>query len=322
MTPAASVSRVTLDAQAVADAFGLGRAESLSEPVARGELGQIRRLVTDRGGWAVKESLEPFDADDLAAAQTSGEFHTACVDAGVPSPAPQTSAGRYVAEVDGEQVQAYTWVDLEDPDPLLDPEAVGALVAALHDVRRPARGAVDAWFEAPIGQREWRAVLKASRGAGAPFADHLAELVPALVEVESTLTPMSGVQTCHLDLWADNLRATPTDGLCVFDFDNAGPGDPGRELAMVVFEFGQGDPGRQRRLYDAYREAGGPGRLTGRTDFALTVAQLHHIGHRHLRMWLAARDSEARARSLAGIDEFLSRPFLLPDLDSALDATT
>ena len=35
-----------------------------------------------------------------------------------------------------------------------------------------------------------------------------------------------------------------------------------------------------------------PGRVTGRADFALTVAQLHHIGHRHLRMWLAARDTK------------------------------
>ena len=99
--------------------------------------------------------------------------------------------------------------------------------------------------------------------------------------------------------------------LCVFDFDNAGPGDPSREVAMVVFEFGQGDAVRQRRLYAAYRDAGGPGRVTGRADFAMTVAQLHHIGHRHLRLWLAARDREGRARALAGIEEFLGEPFLL-----------
>ena len=48
----------------------------------------------------------------------------------------------------------------------------------------------------------------------------------------------------------------------------------------------------------------------------MTVAQLHHIGHRHLRMWLAARDSEGRARSLAGIEEFLGDPFLLADVDA------
>ena len=311
-----------LDAQSVADAFGLGRAASLSEPVARGELGQVRRLVTDQGAWAVKESFEPFDAEELAAAQVSGRFHVACWVAGIPTPAPQSSDGQFVVEVAGEQVQAYAWVDLADPDPLLDPEAVGVLVAAMHGVLHGPEGGVHPWFEAPVGQREWRAVLKASRGAGAPFADRLAEVIPALLEVESILTPMAGVRTCHLDLWSDNLRGTSSGDLCVFDFDNAGPGDPSRELAMVVFEFGQGDAVRQRRLYDAYREAGGPGRRTGRADFAMTVAQLHHIGHRHVRMWLAARDSEGRARSLAGVEEFLGEPFLLPDIDAALGAVT
>ena len=312
---------MTLDAQSVADAFGLGRAESLSEPVARGELGQIRRLVTDRGTWAVKESLEEFDDDDVAAIERSSAFHLACWEAGIPTPEPQRAGGRFVADVGGALVLAYTWVDIADRDPWVDPESVGALLAALHAVHRPPEGEVHEWFQAPLGQREWRAVLKASRGAGAPYADRLAEVLPALVEVETILTPMDTVQTCHLDLWSDNLRRTPESGLCVIDFDNAGPADPSRELAMTLFEFGRGDAVRQRRLYAAYREAGGPGRITGRGDFALTVAQIHHIGHRHLQMWPAARDSEGRARSLAGIEEFLDERLLLADIDRALDAT-
>jgi aminoglycoside phosphotransferase (APT) family kinase protein len=131
------------------------------------------------------------------------------------------------------------------------------------------------------------------------------------------------VQTLHLDLWSDNLRRRTSDGTaCVIDFDNAGPADPSREVAMMIFEFGRGDAARQRSLSDAYRDAGGPGRIASREDFAMTVAQLHHIGNRHLRMWLGARDSESRARSLAGIEEFLGEPFLLADVDQALGAVT
>jgi hypothetical protein len=309
---------VSLDAQSVADAFGLGRAESLGEPVARGELGQVRRLVTDGGSWAVKESFETLD---VAEAEASSAFHAACHRAGVPTPEPlPTTAGGHVAEVGGELLRAYRWVDLADPDTGVDPEQVGALLAALHAVRLPAPGPVHPWFEAPVGQREWRAVLKAARGAGAPYADRLAELLPALLEVEAVLTPMRPVQVCHLDLWSDNVRRTPDGGLCVIDFDNAGAGDPAREVAMAAFEFGRGDAVRQRRLYAAYREAGGQGRVTSRADAAMTVAQLHHIGHRHLRMWLAALDPEARARSAAGVEEFLGAPYLLPDLDRLVDA--
>jgi hypothetical protein len=206
------------------------------------------------------------------------------------------------------------------PDTGLDPAPVGELLARLHAVPAPPQGSVHEWFEAPIGEREWKGVLKASRAAGAPYADRLAEVLPALVDVESILTPMKAVQTCHLDLWSDNLRRTTAGDLCVIDFDNAGPADPSREVAMLLFELGQGDPARQRRLYDAYGAAGGPGRISGPTDFGLTVAQLHHIGHRHLSMWLAARDPEARARSLAGVEEFLGQPLLLADVDRLVAA--
>jgi hypothetical protein len=37
-------------------------------------------------------------------------------------------------------------------------------------------------------------------------------------------------------------------------------------------------------------------------------------------MWLAARDPEARARSLAGIEEFLGMPLLLDDVDRLVAA--
>ena len=310
-----------MDAQEVSFAFGLGRAITLSGPVARGEVGVIRRLETDRGTWAVKQDLEPLAADDVVQAEASAEFHRRCWEAGIPTPEPlRTRTGGYVADLGDAHVRAYSWVDLVDPDTGLDPGPVGVLLARLHAVPAPPQGTVHEWYEAPIGEREWKGVLKASRAAGAPYVDRLAEVLPSLVEVESILTPMKPVQTCHLDLWSDNLRRTTGGELCVIDFDSSGPADPSREVAMLLYDLGQGDAARQRRLYAAYRNAGGPGRITGREEFALTIAQLHHIGHRHLTMWLAARDPEARARSLAGVGEFLDKPLLLTDVDRLVAA--
>ena len=37
-------------------------------------------------------------------------------------------------------------------------------------------------------------------------------------------------------------------------------------------------------------------------------------------MWLGAADDEARARSLAGVEEFLGQPLLLDDVDRLLAA--
>jgi Ser/Thr protein kinase RdoA (MazF antagonist) len=307
-----------MDAQSVAAVFGLGRAASLSDPVARGELGEIRRLETDRGIFAVKQRFEEWSVEE---AEPSSAYHHVCWEAGIPTPEPlRTTTGGFAADVDGEQVRAYAWVELSDPDPMLDPAAVGRLVAQLHRVHhRWPTAEIDPWFEAPIGRLEWECVLEGSRAADAPYVGRFAELLPALLEVEAILTPMGAAQTCHLDLWADNLRGS--DGRpVVIDFDNAGPGDPSREIAMVIFEFGRGDATRQRTLYEAYLAAGGPGRVRDRTDLGLAVAQLHHIGHRHLTMWLDARDPQAKARSLAGIDEFLGEPLLLPAADELLEA--
>ena len=309
---------VAMHAQTVADAFGLGHATSLSDPVARGELGEIRRLETDHGTFAVKQEFGGWSFDE---AENSTVYHRVCWEARIPTPEPlRATTGRFTTRVDGEHVRAYAWAELADPDPTIDPAAVGRLVAGLHQVRHPwPTSEIAPWFEAPIGQAAWDGVLEASRAAGAPYAERLAELLPDLLAIEDTLTPMRPVQTCHLDLWADNLRCS--DGRpFVIDFDNAGPGDPSREIAMVIFEFGRGDAVRQRTLYDAYLAAGGPGRVRGLADLGLAVAELHHIGQRHLTMWLAARDPEARARSLSGIDEFLREPLLLPDVDALLDA--
>ena len=57
-------------AEAIADAYDLGPVIDFSGPAARGELGEVWRLRTGRGVWAVKRSYEPFAAAD---AQRAGE---------------------------------------------------------------------------------------------------------------------------------------------------------------------------------------------------------------------------------------------------------
>ena len=177
--------------------------------------------------------------------------------------------GRYVDVVEGEPVRVQTWADIHDPDNLLDPALVGVTVARLHAVVVPATTPPHWWGTDPVGATEWQALVKAARGAGAPFAEDLAALVPQLLAAEELLTPMTGHQWLHLDLWADNLRGTPDGSACVIDFDNAGPGDPTRELAMVLFEFARSDAARVDALVTAYESAGGSGRLTRPEDFGL-----------------------------------------------------
>jgi Ser/Thr protein kinase RdoA (MazF antagonist) len=303
----------------VADRFDLGPDARLEVEAARGEQGQVRRLVTARGTYAVKESFGPLDAIDAEEVQRTAEFQAMCHDAGVSCPRPLPDAeGRFLADIGGVPVRVQTWVDIDDPDPMLDPGRVGALLARLHAVELPTAEPPHPWGTEPVGAPEWRALVKAAKGAGAPFAPRLAALVPHLLEMEELLTPMAGVQWCHLDLWADNLRGMPDGRACVVDFDNAGPGDPTRELAMVLFEFARTGADRVHQLVSAYEAGGGPGRVTRAEDLGLTIAQLHHIGRYQVLGWLNARDPEARARAHAGVAEFVDDPFLRGDVDRLL----
>jgi thiamine kinase-like enzyme len=307
-------------ADPIAEAYDLGSVLGFTGPVARGEQGEVWRLVTDRGAWAVKRSYFEFAAAD---AQRAGEFQNLAREHGVPTPAAiPTLTGDFGFDVAGTLIRVQSWVDVLDPDPMIDPARVGATVAALHQAVRPAEGRPHEWSTAPIGADGWDALLAEARRREAPFADRLAALRSELLALEALLTPMEPVQTCHLDLWYDNLRATPSGELCLLDWDNCGPGDPSREIAMVLFDFARTSPDRIATLYAAYCDAGGPGRVRTPADFSLLIAQLGHIGAMQMRRWLdpGASDTE-RAYALRGIEEFLGDPLERATIDAILAVT-
>ena len=92
-------------------------------PVARGEVGQVWRLTTSGGEWAVKETFEPpplGEVDDHAA------FQELVAATGVRVPiVRRTPAGAVMADVHGVLVRVYSWVDVMAPDPRVDPIIVG-----------------------------------------------------------------------------------------------------------------------------------------------------------------------------------------------------
>jgi hypothetical protein len=228
---------------------------------------------------------------------------------------------RVLVHVDDVQVRAYEWVDLLDRDTDLDPGEVGRVVAAIHRVRFRGQRPLDPWFTDPIGADRWDEVVRALEAKGAPFAGHLAELRNELVALEGWLEPPTDLQTCHRDLWAENIRRTSAGRLCVIDWEECGLADPSQELAAVLFEFGSGDARRARILYEAYLDAGGPGRIDRRGNFSMAIAQLGHIGEISYRTWIDPRESELeRDHSAERIAEFTSRPLTRAVIDELLDA--
>jgi thiamine kinase-like enzyme len=308
----------TGDADCVAASFGLGDRAVLAGPVARGELGQVWRIETDRGRWAVKEPFEPPSADEAA---DDAIYQDAVSASGVPIPAIVWSVdGGVLADLGTAVVRVYEWVDLLPLDRRLDPVAVGHLVASIHRVPHHGRSPVHPWYTNPVGAARWDELATQLTSAGAPFAATLAAQRDELVALEHLLEAPSDLQTCHRDLFADNILRTTAGPLCVIDWENSGLADPSQELAVVLFEFACGDVDRARRLYHAYVEAGGPGSVERPGHFSMAIAQLGHLGELACRRWLDP--SEDRARSAARVDEFLGDPITRQLIEELLAAVT
>jgi Ser/Thr protein kinase RdoA (MazF antagonist) len=306
------------NASLISDRFGLGRDAVMDGPVARGELGQVWRLDSTHGTFAVKEWFQDFPSNEL---EEGAAFQEAAAMAGVSCPSVRRRRdGSLLLELGGTTTAVYGWVDVRERSTGIDAAAVGSLVAALHRVAFEGHVPADPWYSEPVGRDQWDELIAQLRARRAPFAERLAEYRDELVALEELIAPPSSLRTCHRDLWADNLRATAGGDLCLIDWDNAGLADPTGELALVLFEFCRGAGGRARELSDAYEGGGGPGRVRNRSDFSMPIAQLSHIGERACRLWLEAETEVGRARAASLADEFTGDVLSMDIIAELLDA--
>jgi thiamine kinase-like enzyme len=306
-------------AEPIADAFDLGPNPQLFGPVARGEVGQIWKLTTRTGVWAIKETFEPPSAIE---AEYDAHLQEVVAAAGVNVPTVRRARGGDALEdVAGELIRVYSWVDLTDSDRAIDPEQVGQLLASIHRVVVHSGNPIHPWYTDPIGAARWDELIRDLREAEASFAEQIAEQRDELIALEALLRYPNRLQACHRDLFADNVLSTPDGDLCVIDWENSGLADPTQELAVVIFEYGRGQDDRSRLLYDAYVDGGGPGRLRDRADFSMLIAQLGHIGEIACRRWLDPRRTNQRDRNENRINEFLADRLTLDSIDTILAAT-
>ena len=286
--------------------------------VARGEQGRIWRLDTDLGAFAIKELIiRQLPADAIA----DVAYQEAMLATGaVPMPRPiRTLAGQVLLDVAGYQVRAYEWVDLLATDTGLDPVVIGATLAAIHKVHyAPARPLIG-WYTEPLGAPRWTQLLEEAKAADAPFAEALDAEIIELLRLEALMEPPANPQSCHRDLWADNILPTPAGGVCVIDWENCGLADPAQELPMAMIDFAFGDQRRLAKLYLCYVEAGGPGRVTGYGSFTMVIAQFSHFWELAITTYLSTSAAEVKAHSLDRIAELLNPQLRVERLEEMLD---
>ncbi|NUP34667.1 MAG: aminoglycoside phosphotransferase family protein, partial [Streptomycetaceae bacterium] len=238
-------------------------------PGPRGALGRIWQVRTRDGRYALKHSFAAPPAGQLAA-ELDLTSRAAAAGVRVPATHPAGDGRLLVPAPGGGVLRLYDWVDLHPVDPAAPdtPARLGVLLARLHSCAPPASGQ-EPWYHqtqepaqfAGFTDRPWSARL-----------DRLRKDLPRLTAVLTPPDP-ARLRLCHRDLHPENVQAGPGGDLVVLDWDQLGPAEPGRELIQTLYAwFTTDDPDRMRECYDAYVDAGGPGRLTGPADYTMLLA--------------------------------------------------
>jgi hypothetical protein len=322
----------------VCGAFGLTAEPGASLiPVSRGAMGRVWCLDVGAERYAVKELFWESDEESV---RTEVAFTAHLESAGIRLPGSLPGrGGRFLQELapgqGGGWLRLYRWIDGVPVD-LAGPglaAAIGDLAGRLHALARPARGAVDPWYDTVPAPATWDQLADAARGQGAGWAEAMAGQAGLLCDLADLVTPMAGdrLVTCHRDLHPGNVLAEASGELAVLDWDEAGPACPGRELAgLLMFWHGQDDgtaddDAAVRRTLAAYRAGGGPGQLRDEQSFGMYIAcRLNFLQAQASVALDPGAAPEDRAYASSEVSDTLARlpaPSLISHLTSLAAAT-
>jgi Ser/Thr protein kinase RdoA (MazF antagonist) len=269
-------SRVIVDL--LRDAFGWR--DVVLTPAARGALGRVWQVTADGGRFALKEMFFESPSDAMVEAEVMLVRRAAAEGVRSAESWPDRE-GRYVFPgPDARFLRVYEWVDLRPVDRAdpTTPQRVGELLARLHRCAPAVAVEPDGdppirWYDRPPDRSAFTAALASGAGWVPRLAERVAEL-PRLTPIVTPVDP-ARLRLCHRDLHPGNVLADEADALVVVDWDDIGPADPARELAGALFDWWCDptvDAGAMRAMYEAYRAAGGPARITDLADFSMLVA--------------------------------------------------
>jgi len=300
------------DWQCLAQRFELGYLTGDPGYVTRGAMGEIWRLDTSNGRWAVKWQFPWAPADPRPLDAT---VQLAAAAAGVPLPLPVTAPDAdAVAAVGGRHARVYHWVELGQPVLLPATPAVaadaGRLLGLLHRLGLTSDEPVDPWYTQVRPADYWTELADRATAAGAAWAPRLAGARGLVAYLSEFVTPPPDrpVIVCHRDFNPGNvIPAVPDGRLTVLDWENCGPLDPVRELGYAVYTWscggGRFDAGAAEALLAGYASATGADPELPDDLFATAVAT--HVNVLGVMAEQAIAEPEHRRYAEARIAELL-----------------
>ncbi|WP_255311852.1 aminoglycoside phosphotransferase family protein [Streptomyces sp. PTY087I2] len=253
----------------------------------RGAMGQIWRIDTVRGSFAVKEMSWSEGWEHV---ETEVALRDLAAGAGVTAPEniPTVNGGHVLSGPDGARLRAYSWVE---GSPVADAETqrgaarwLGTTLARLHGLRVSAAGLpVDPWYEAVPDAGDWKELLSAAAEAKAPWYGELAAKAEQISALGGWVAPASpdAMILCHRDLQSSNVLRLGGQDHALLDWDDVGPAVPERELASVLLRWythgSDVDSGAVSEALAAYVAHGGSVDLSEESMSMQLAITLNHI---------------------------------------------
>lgn len=308
------------DLVAALEAFDLGAVVDAPTLAARGAMGEVHRVTTDRGVYAVKRL---FDWNTGDGAEREAAFTARARERGVITPVEiRARSGRLVVETDAGRLRVFTWVAV---GPVTSPPRdaatlceLGSTLGVLHAIAPASDEAVDEWYVTTPAIGCWDEPIEAALRAGFSWAPRLAESRPDIITetLWADAAVLGAPRICHRDPDPTNLLPIPGGRLAVLDWENLGPLPLDREVAIVLFDWtseGAAQLSQVRAIRDAYVRAGGLVQQLAPESFATLVST--NLNHLHGQV-SAILDPDLGAADAAYASRMI--PLLIPaprDLD-------
>ena len=272
----AQVNEVT--ASAVTEAFGLGALAALPSMAARGAMGEVWKVETERGAWAVK-ALFPWAEYEPLPRDVQVQF--AALAAGIALPRPVVHGSVAMVRVESRCYRAYEWVDLApfSPPPATTEvaNAAGRILGLVHTLPFAVDEDADGWYTTAPEPAEMRVLADAADDTGASWGPALRAAEPLMADLHKFIaTDHAPPALCHRDFDMSNvLPAAETNELITLDWENVGPLAPDEELGSALLTWCTASGAVEERavtaFLDGYTAAGGAAVPRADRSFSMAV---------------------------------------------------
>lgn len=225
-------------ADELAATFGLGEVAKPATPVSFTPMGRCWSITTDRGRW-LAVTVYPWITD--AQAEVGTRLRDAAVAAGIAAPTPVRSPqGRLIESVQEQNWRVHEWIEVGPspvrPTPVAVTRRIGSIFGTLHSLAIPSEAPINPYLTSRRSDAEWEALLDRARAAQKPWAEQLADTLPALFDLRTIEAEIDGreVILCNSNLIPEHVRIGHNDELVVTEWDFAGSLTPRLELGYAL----------------------------------------------------------------------------------------